>query len=98
MSADRGSDTIRFRHGLWTFLAVSGPSRLSVRGKPGDLLSLLPLGEDVRDISLTGCRFALSGDTLKVGLSRGLSNELSAETADLDFAAGSLLVIHRGSI
>ena len=90
-----GHDAIRFRHGAWSFIVLKGPARLSVPGKPGDLLSLLPLGEDVRNASLTGCCFALSGETLKAGLSRGLSNEMSAETAELNFTEGTLLVIHR---
>lgn len=90
-----GSEMMRFRHGDWTFLAVSGPASLSVDGEAGDLLSLLPLGEDVRNLRLVGCRYPLNGETLKAGLSRGLSNEIVKPPARLEFASGSLLVITR---
>ena len=90
-----GSDGIRFRHGPWTFQVVSGPASLSVEGREGDLLSLLPLGEDVKGVSLGGCRYKLSGETLRGGLSRGLSNELLGSEAALSFKSGTLIIMHR---
>ncbi|MDR1043973.1 MAG: thiamine diphosphokinase [Candidatus Adiutrix sp.] len=92
-----GSGGIRFRHGRWNFLVISGPAELSVSGQTGDLFSLLPMGEDVRGVSLKGCRYPLGGETLRAGLSRGLSNELSAPEVDLSFDSGVLIVMHRHS-
>ncbi len=89
-----GSDGIRFRHGGWTFLVVSGPASLTIEGRRGELLSLLPLGEDVKGVTLTGCRFKLAGETLRSGLSRGLSNRLTADQAQLDFKSGTLIIKH----
>lgn len=92
-----GSDGICFRHGLWTFWNVTGPASLGIKGSRGDLLSLMPMGEDVRGVSLSGCRYPLFSETLRAGLSRGLSNELLASVCRLDFSSGSLLVMHKKS-
>lgn len=92
-----GSDGICFRHGRWTFWNVSGPASLSIKGAKGDLLSLLPMGEDVRGVSLSNCRYPLWGETLRAGLSRGLSNEMLDSRCHLEFSSGSLLIMHRES-
>ncbi|MDR2946867.1 MAG: thiamine diphosphokinase [Candidatus Adiutrix sp.] len=94
-AAGWGSESIRFRHGAWDFFVISGPARLSLAGAPGDTLSLLPLGEDVHGITLSGCRYPLAGETLKAGFSRGLSNEFLAPEAELEFESGALLIIHK---
>ena len=94
-AAGWGSDSIRFRHGAWNILAVAGPSELTLAGREGDLLSLIPLGEDVHGISLGGCRYPLIGETLRAGFSRGLSNELIQAEISLTFESGTLLVIHQ---
>ncbi|MDL2260123.1 thiamine diphosphokinase [Deltaproteobacteria bacterium OttesenSCG-928-K17] len=91
-----GGGGIRFRHGPWTFQTVSGPAEIALCGRPGDLLSLLPLGDDVGGVRLGGCRYPLSGETLKAGLSRGVSNELTESRGELKFDSGTLLIMHRG--
>lgn len=90
-----GSENIRFRQGRWTFWTVNGPAEMLIKGERGELLSLLPLGEDARGVSLAGCRYPLFSETLRAGLSRGLSNELAGGDCRLEFASGSLLVCHR---
>jgi thiamine pyrophosphokinase len=91
------SEAIRFRHGAWTILAACGPVSLTVEGRAGDLLSLIPLGEDVEGVTLSGCRYALAGETLRAGFSRGLSNALTENAARLGLESGSILVIHRAA-
>jgi thiamine pyrophosphokinase len=85
---------IRFRHGDWSFLPLAGPAALTINGAPGDLVSLLPLGGDATGLVLSGCRYPLDGETLRSGFSRGLSNELTAASAQLKLTAGRLLLIH----
>jgi len=84
---------VRFRHGPWNLFVVQGPAELVLEGSPGDLLSLLPLGGDVRGISLSGCLYPLTRETL--GRSRGLSNELTGPSAGLAFDSGTLIVMRR---
>lgn len=86
---------VRFRHGPWNILTLPGPASLSLGGRPGDLLSLLPLGQDVRGVTLRGCRFPLAEETLKAGLSRGLSNSFDQDEISLSFASGTLMILHR---
>ena len=86
---------VRFRHGPWTLFVVRGPAELAIKGAPGDLLSLLPLGEDVRGVSLSGCLYPLDRETIPAGRSRGLSNELTGLSVGLDFDFGTLIVVHR---
>lgn len=86
--------SVRFRHGPWSILTVTGPAALTLIGRPGDTLSLLPLGQDVRQTTLRGCRYPLTGETLRAGLSRGLSNVFEQTWVSLSFACGTLLIMH----
>jgi thiamine pyrophosphokinase len=86
---------VRFRHGPWTMSVVRGPAELTIEGAPGDSLSLLPLGEDVRGVGLSGCFYPLRRETLSVGRSRGLSNELTGTSAGLSFDSGTLIIMRR---
>jgi thiamine pyrophosphokinase len=90
-----GSGRIRFRHGPWNFFLISGPTEFVKHGKPGDLFSLLPVGEDVRGVTLEGCYYPLHNEVLRAGFSRGLSNRLTAPTVRLKFGSGALLIAHR---
>lgn len=74
---------------------ISGPARLTLQGCQGDLLSLLPLGEDVHGVTLNGCRYPLADETLKAGFSRGMSNEFMVPDAGLEFETGTLMIIHK---
>lgn len=90
-----GSSRIRFRHGPWSFWLISGPAEFIEHTSKGDLLSLLPLGEDVRGVSLEGCYYPLHEETLRAGFSRGLSNILTAPLLRLKFESGALLIAHK---
>jgi thiamine pyrophosphokinase len=88
---------VRFRHGPWSVFVLRGPAELAIEGGPGDLLSLLPLGGDVRGLSLSGCLYPLKRETLAAGRSRGLSNELVEPPAGLSFDEGTLIVMRRSA-
>ncbi|MCD6518377.1 MAG: thiamine diphosphokinase [Anaerolineae bacterium] len=66
----------------------------SLRGCPGDTISLLPLGGDVEGIETEGLEYPLHNETLFFGPARGISNVLLAEEAHITFQHGLLLVIH----
>ncbi len=84
---------------------VSGPERawvmrdeIVVRGRPGDLLSVIPLTPDVTGLTYHhGLRWRLTDAVMPFGSSRGVSNELVAEEARLSLKTGVALVIHRES-
>lgn len=89
-----GSISVRIVQGQSeTFLVRSGEVAI-VEGQPGDLVSLLPLGGDACGVRTAGLAWALHGDNLRFGFTRGVSNEMTAPEAKIGLAKGNLLVIH----
>lgn len=69
--------------------------RCQVTGKPGNTVSLLPWGGDVTGVRTEGLRWPLNRETLYPYKTRGISNELMADTASIEIESGLLLVVHR---
>lgn len=85
---------IRIVDGGEEALLVRDGGAATVDGQPGDTLSLLPLGGDARGVTTAGLAWALDGDTLRFGSSRGVSNEMTASTARITVEHGCVLVVH----
>jgi len=66
----------------------------TVSGLPGELVSLIPIGGQAAGITTEGLRWPLHDESLPAGATRGVSNELLAETAGVAVADGSVLVVH----
>jgi thiamine pyrophosphokinase len=73
--------------------AAGTPKTLVIPGKPGDLLSLLPVGGDAAGISTQGLLYPLHDETLYMGQPRGVSNVFTAPKARLWLRTGMLMVI-----
>jgi thiamine pyrophosphokinase len=71
---------------------------LVVHGRPGQLLSLLPVHGPAIGVTTEGLRFPLEGEDLPAGTSRGCSNELLAETARVTLEEGVLLCVLPGTM
>ena len=84
-----GRETIRLMRGDGS----AGP-RLEVAGSPGDLLSLLPLGQDASGITTEGLQYPLHDETLFLGQARGVSNVFTGSRAVITLHRGLLLVLH----
>lgn len=69
---------------------------VAVNGAPGDIVTLLPVGGAARSVSTVGLRWALDGDTLLPGTTRGVSNIMTDATARVAVDAGTLLAFHVG--
>jgi thiamine pyrophosphokinase len=69
-------------------------NQVQVHGRSGDIVSLIPWGNPVRGVQTEGLRWPLKSETLYPEKTRGISNELLSETADVKIASGTLLVIH----
>lgn len=85
-------------------VALVGPARLTVvrheaelAGSPGDLVSLLPVAGPVRGVRTHGLLYALRGEDLAPGSTRGVSNELVDERAHVTVSSGALLVVQPGA-
>lgn len=67
--------------------------KLSLRGKKGEFVSLIPLNGDVSGVSTKGLKWVLKNETLYYGKTRGVSNELVGKDAAITIKSGVLLVI-----
>jgi thiamine pyrophosphokinase len=67
-----------------------------VRGVPGDIVTLLPVHGPAEGVVTDGLAFALDRYTLVEGTTRGVSNALLGERAEIRLTAGCLLVVHPG--
>jgi thiamine pyrophosphokinase len=69
------------------------PGCLDLSGRPGDLVTLLPLADVVDGITTDGLRYPLLGEALRPGPARGLSNVRLGTTASVSVQRGRLLVL-----
>lgn len=69
---------------------------VTIDGGEGDLVSLIPIGGRVSDITATGLRWPLEHATLDAGSTRGVSNVLTAPPATVSVGDGTLLIVHQG--
>lgn len=87
---------VRIVHGPTTVRVLRDGGRLTLEGAAGDLVTLLPVGGDATGVGIDGVRWPLTGATLHVGRSRGLSNEVTDPPASVSLERGTLLVVeHR---
>lgn len=68
--------------------------KLTIRGKVGDIVSLLPLGRQAVGVLTSDLKYPLNTETLIPGQTRGVSNVMLADTAGVKLDQGALLCIH----
>jgi thiamine pyrophosphokinase len=88
-----GPPDVRVVRGATTARAVHGGGRLALDGQVGDLVTLLPVAGDARGVRSQGLRYPLDASDLRMGRSRGLSNEVVALPAWVSLEHGTLLVV-----
>jgi thiamine pyrophosphokinase len=69
-------------------------NRLTITGKPGDTLSLIPWGDSVEGVITESLRYPLNDETLHSNKSRGISNVMLKDQAAIQLTRGRLIVIH----
>ena len=84
---------VRIVRGRTTVRALRGGSRLALHEADGGIVSLLPVGGDASGVTTAGLRWSLTDAVLRMGRSRGLSNELIEATASVSLELGALLVV-----
>ena len=72
---------------------LHGPATVVVAGRPGELVSLVPLGGPASRVATAGLRFPLVDEDLPFATSRGVSNELLEAVAEVRLGAGTLAVV-----
>lgn len=83
---------VRLTDDLHEVFLVRGETE--VAGKPGELVSLLPLTDEVRDVRTEGLLYPLGGETLARSSTRSVSNEMTGPLARVTHGEGQLLLIH----
>ena len=68
-----------------------------IEGQPGNLISLIPLNGPAGGIRTKGLYYPLQGETLYPDRTRGISNKMTDDRAEVSVAEGLLLCIHAGS-
>ena len=76
---------------------LTGPTTVELRGRAGDLVSLLPLGDGVVGVTTSGLAYPLEGEPLPLGPARGLSNVRTGRAATVSVLAGRLVVVESSS-
>jgi thiamine pyrophosphokinase len=69
------------------------PAQVTLRGRAGDVVSLLPFGGDAHGIRTTGLEYPLNDESLFVGPARGVSNVMLGDTATVALSQGMLLCV-----
>ncbi|MFO7748768.1 MAG: thiamine diphosphokinase [Desulfobacteraceae bacterium] len=65
---------------------------LTLSGKPGNLLSIIPITERAEGVTLKGVEYPLDNKTIAMGSSLGISNSFSQTRAEITISRGVLLV------
>ncbi|NLS44225.1 MAG: thiamine diphosphokinase [Firmicutes bacterium] len=73
--------------------AVISESQTTITGKPGEIVSLIPLTPTVEGITITGFYYPLYDAALKYGETVGVSNYLKETTAFVCIRSGTLLIL-----
>ena len=84
---------LRIVSGATTVRALHSADRLGLEGKPGDIVTLLPVGGDAQGVTTDGLAYPLSDEELRFGRSRGLSNVVQRAGASVWLTSGTLLVL-----
>jgi len=68
--------------------------QVQVHGRSGDIVSLIPWQGAVAGIQSKNLRWALDNETLNPEKTRGISNEMTGDIANIKISSGILLIVH----
>jgi len=88
---------VRLIDGWQEISLLQAGRQVSLRGRAGDTVSLIPLSGDAHGVITHGLEYPLRDETLLFGATRGISNILLADEAHINLREGLLLciVIHQ---
>lgn len=66
----------------------------TITGKKGQIISLIPMTTEVFGITTKNLEYPLNNETLKIGMSRGISNVMLEQTAEIQLKSGYLFLIY----
>jgi len=95
MPALKGADVwlAHDRERVFLLDARDHPAQATLRGRAGDVVSLLPFGGDAHGIRTAGLEYPLHDESLFFGPARGVSNVMLGDTATVSLSQGMLLCV-----
>ena len=66
---------------------------ITLNGKIGDTISILPFSEDAIGVTTSGLLYTLNNATIKIGTSLGVSNQMTDNVCTIKVKEGKVLVI-----
>lgn len=69
--------------------------QVQVHGRSGDIVSLIPWQGDASGVTTKDLKWRLDQETLYPDRTRGISNEMTGNTASISIGSGLLLIVHR---
>jgi len=87
------SSKIRLLDGSQELVLLRGREQIDIQGRPGYLLSLIPLAGDAHGITTHGLEYPLIDETLYFGSSRGVSNVFLQDHARIVVREGVILCV-----
>jgi len=69
--------------------------QVEVYGRSGDIVSLIPWQGAVSEVQTRDLKWVLHKETLYPDKTRGISNEMTGETASVSIGSGLLLIVHQ---
>lgn len=70
-------------------------ARAEVEGRAGDIVSLIPAGGDALGVTTRGLAYPLNAETLRLEGTRGISNRMLEESAEISLTNGRLICVHK---
>ncbi len=70
----------------------NGGGSMTIHGEPGEILSVVPLSNTVKGITLEGLAYPLKNADLTLGSSHGISNVFKGNTAHISVREGTVLI------
>lgn len=92
--ADRAVNQVRLRNSHHTIYLLTKEKPVRIRGAKGDTISLIPITEKIQGVNITGCRWEIEKGEIFQGQSRGISNYLENENANISVTDGMAFVFH----
>ena len=68
--------------------------QVEVKGRSGDVVSLIPWQGSVSGVQTKNLKWHLNNETLYPEKTRGISNEMIADLANIKISSGLLLIVH----
>ena len=96
LTDERWNDlTLRWHTAGGIAQAARPGSAVSIEGTPGDVVSLIPVG-DAEGVTTSGLAWTLDDEKLAAGTTRGLRNEIVAPPAVVRVSKGIVIVVWEG--